>query len=169
MADGSINIVPELRLGAPILEDFAHIAKNMRTDEIAQFLAKTDLPYYTSDICARVAASIHGPSYVYVDRAGYPVLIGGFEPIRKGVYEAWLMGTDKAWDKYWRAFTKISKRLIAQMLDGDAHRIQTAALPSRLLSHHWYERLGMKNEGVQKAYCANGEDAVMFAIIRKAT
>ena len=166
MADGAANVTPQLRLGIPVLEDYAYVAKRMRKDEIEQFLAKTNLKNYEPDICARVAANMAGPSYVYVDRAGYPVLIGGFEPIRHGVYEAWLMGTDESWATYWRAFTKISKRMINELLDGAAHRIQTAALVTRPHAHLWYERLGMKNEGVQKAYCANGQDAVMFAITR---
>ena len=167
MADGCANVVPQLRLGIPVLEDYAYVAKRMRVDEIEQFLAKTNLKTYDSDTCARVAASITGPAYVYVDRSGYPVLIGGFEPLRHGVYEAWMMGTDEAWKKYWRSFTKIAKRMMADMFSDDAHRIQTAALTTRPLSHFWYERLGMKNEGVQKRYCANGQDAVMFAITKE--
>lgn len=167
MADGSMDVIPQLRLGIPVLEDYAYIAKRMRADEIKQFMAKANLSEYTPDICARVAAATSGAAYVYVDRSGYPVLIGGFEPLRHGVYEAWLMGTDEAWGKYWRSFTKISRRMMRDLLSAGAHRIQTAAITTRIQTHAWYERLGMINEGIQHAYCANGDDAVMFAMTRK--
>jgi hypothetical protein len=168
MADGSANVIPQLRLGTPILEDYAYIARHMRSDEVQQFMAITGMKTYSQDACARAMANMRGPSYVYVDRQNMPVLLGGFDPIRKGVYEAWLAGTDEAWSKYWRAFTKISLRMIDGMLKGDAHRIQTTALITRTHAHAWYERLGMKNEGVQKMYCADGQDAIRFAITKGA-
>jgi hypothetical protein len=80
-------MLPEIRLGTPIVEDFAYIARNMRADEVAQFLALTGLPEYVPDVAARGFIATQGPAFVMIDRDGLPVLAGGFQPVRQGVYE----------------------------------------------------------------------------------
>ena len=167
MADGGRQVVPMLRLARPLLEDFAYVAKRMRADERAQFVAMSGLPEYDADVCARAGANTPGASYAYVDRAGYPVLLGGFEPLRPGVYEGWHMATADGWERYGAAFHRLSIRLMNDLFAQGAHRIQTCALESRVLAHAWYERIGMKNEGVLAGYCTNGSNAVMFARTRK--
>lgn len=166
MADG--NHIPETRLGVPIVEDYCHIARHMRADEIAQYLALTGLPQYVPDVAARALLSSGGQAFVLVDRAGLPVLIGGFAPVRRGVFEGWLAGTEKGWTKHWRAMTKVCRRLMDDLFaQGDAHRIETFALASRVEAHAWYERsLLMPREGVMKGYFCDGQDAIVFARVK---
>lgn len=156
-----------LRLAKPLLQDYVYVAARMRDDERAQFCAMTGCAEYDAELCARAGAAATGPAWVYVDDAGLPVLLGGFEPQRNGVYEGWHMATQDAWAKHWRAFTKISVRLMDDLFANGAHRIQTCALISRTQAHRWYERaLGMACEGVQYGYFADGQDGVMFARVR---
>lgn len=156
-----------MRLSRPILEDFAYLARHMRADERAQFLALSGLPEYDPDVAARAIAATPGPTWVYIVD-GLPALLGGFEPIRPGVYEGWQMSTDEGWATHWRSFTKISIRLMDSLLADGAHRIQTCALASRTEAHHWYERIGMVNEGTLRGHCADGQNAVLFARTRSA-
>lgn len=167
MADGSQ--IPEIRVGAPVLEDFGHIARHMRPDEIAQYLALTGLPEYAPDVAARALAATPGSQFVMVDRAGLPVLIGGFAPVRRGVFEGWLAGTQDGWSQYWRAMTKVCRGLMEDLLtSGGAHRIETVALAARVAAHAWYERgLRMQSDGVMPGYFADGQDGVVFSLTRK--
>lgn len=157
-------IAPGFRLSAPLIEDFAYLAKRMRRDEIEQFLAYSGLTEYVPDIAARAFALTPGRSFVLVGPDDLPVLAGGFQPLTGGVYDGWMVGTDAGWEKHWRAITKTGRRLMDMMFADGAHRIQIASLASRTAAHAWYERsLHMTREGVLKRYCADGQDAVMFA------
>ncbi|MEN5115844.1 hypothetical protein ABE488_00705 [Luteimonas sp. TWI662] len=159
---------PAIRLGHPIVEDFAYLARRMRPDEIEQFLAFGGLHEYDADIAARAFAATPGPSYVFVGADGLPFLAGGFQPLRPGVFDGWLVGTLAGWEAHGFAITRICRRVIDQMLVDGAHRVQIAALASRTAAHDWYERgLGLQREGVLRAYCADGSDAVMFAKVRR--
>ena len=164
MADGNIRSLPDLRLGIPLVQDFAWLAERMRPDEIAQFLAYSGMSEYVPDIAARTFAMMGGPAFVFVDRQNMPVIAGGFAPVRTGVYDAWMAGTMDGWAKHWRAITKVCRHEMDRLLDADAHRIQICALATRTHAHQWYERgLHMTREGLHKGFCADGTDAVMFA------
>lgn len=159
--------LPAIRLGAPIVEDFCHIARHMRADEIDQYLALTGLPEYVPDVAARSLVASPGKTFVMVDRAGLPVLVGGFAPVRRGVFEGWLAGTDQGWATHWRAMTKVCRGLMDDLLANGAHRIETFALASRTAAHDWYERsLLMQREGVMKGYFSDGQDAIVFARVK---
>lgn len=160
--------IPAIRIGAPILEDYGWLARNMRPDEVEQFLAFSGLGSYDANVAARAFAMMPGAAYVLVDRDNRPILIGGFEPLRPGVYEGWLAGTMEGWGRHGFAITRICRRNIDAMLDGGAHRVQITALSSRALAHDWYIRgLGMECEGTLQGYAANGADAVVFAKVRR--
>lgn len=163
MADGSREVVPLLRLARPLLQDFVYVAARMRIDEREQFVAMAGTSDYDADLCARAGANTPGAHYAYVDRAGYPVLLGGFEPLRPGVYEGWHMATEGGWQKYGPLFHRLCIRLMDDVFASGAHRIQTCALESRTQAHRWYERIGMAREGVLAGYCTNGHSGVMFA------
>lgn len=152
-----------LRLAPPLLADFVRIAATMRPDERAQFVALSGLADYDAEAAARALTCITGPAWVAVDDDGRAVLAGGFDPLRPGVYEAWLAGSLEDWQAHGRSFTRICARAIKQLLAGGAHRIQTCALATRTEAHAWYEALGFVREGVLRGYGAHGEDFVMYA------
>lgn len=166
MADGG-HIATALRVAQPMLHDYSYLAARMRSDEMQQFIALSGMAEYDADIAARAIASIPGPTYVVLE-GDRPVLLGGFDPLRPRVYEAWLVGTDEAWGRHGHAFTRICRRAIEQMLHGDAHRIQVCALASRAAAHTWYERgLGLTREAYMTAHCANGDDAILFSRVKR--
>ncbi len=164
-------MTPEIRVGVPLVQDFARIAQDMRPDEIAQFKAFTGVPDYNPDVVARALIASPGPQFVLVDRDNLPVAVGGFEPIAPGVFETWGIGTLTGWGKHWRAITKQSRRQMERVFAAGAHRIQIISLASRVEAHHWYRHgLGMAFEGTLTSYCADGSDAVIHArTMRKET
>ena len=165
MADGS-HITTGLRLATPIVEDFAYLARRMRPDEIDQFLAFSGATEWSPDSAARELLAKRGASFVLVDPGNLPVVAGGFEPISRGVVEAWMLGTIDGWAEHWRRITTACRRLMDAQFANGVHRVQICALASRTKTHEWYERgLGMQREGVLRRYCADGSDAVMFSRI----
>lgn len=163
-------MVPEVRIAVPMLEDFGFIARNMRPDEIEQFLAMTGQPEYIADVAARTFANTPGETIALVGRDGLPFAVAGFLPLRPGVMQAWAAATMAGWDQHWRTMTKETIRRMNYLFSVGTHRIETTALASRLKAHHWYTHgLGMTQEGVQAAYCANGEDAITFSRVKEAT
>ena len=162
-----LQTIPAVRMGYPILEDFAYLARHMRPDEIDQFCAMTGVGEYNADIAARSLAAIPGYAWVLVGADGLPFLVGGFQPIRPGVYEGWLAGTMEGWQRHGFAITRICRRQMDALLREGAHRVQIPALASRVAAHAWYERgLGMTREGRMPGYCADGRDAEMFGKVR---
>ena len=155
-----------LTLAVPMVSDAACLAHRMRKDEIAQFLAVHGLSHYDPEQAARTFLATPGESYVMLDASNMPVLMGGFLPIRPGVFEGWQVGTDEHWAKHWRQICKVSRRMIdGFFMRDDVHRVQVCAVASRESSTFmWYERgLGLQREALIRRYCGNGEDAIMFA------
>lgn len=167
MADGCRDLLPEIRVSVPLVQDFAYLAERMRPDEIEQFVAFTGADRYEPNVAARSYVMAGGLAYALVDRANRPVAVGWFDELRPGVWETCGIGTMDGWAKHWRAITKESRRRMQQLFDGGAHRIQIISLATRTDAHRWYEQgLGMQFEGTLRGYCANGADAVLHAITR---
>lgn len=168
--DGTPHMeIPEVRIGTPLVEDFAYLARRMRPDEIAQFLALTGQKEYHPDFAARAFLMTPGMSFVLVDRANLPFCAGGFEEVRPGVWQTWMVGTMEGWAKHWRAITKHSRKTMDFLFNEQgARRIQTYALASRKDAHEWYAR-GLKQEfeGLHRQFFADGQDAVCYARVRE--
>jgi hypothetical protein len=158
-----------LRLVRPTLMDLAYLAVHMRGDEIEQYLALTGADTYDADTAARGFAAIPGVSFALVAPDDLPVCAGGFEQVRPGVWQTWMVGTDDGWARYWRGMTKHTRRVMDALLAADGNRrIQTNALATRRAAHEWYRRgLGMQDEGVWRSFGVHGEDVMCFARVRE--
>lgn len=170
MADGT---APDLRarLVPPLLGDIIRLSREMREDERAQWCALNGFDEYDPEVAAQsIIATLSPVSFALVDGQGFPIVVGGFDEVRRGVWQSWMIGTDAGWAKHWRAITRASRSSMDTLLASDrAHRIQTHALASRAAAHGWYRRgLGMTFEGTQRRYFANGEDAVCYVRIKEA-
>lgn len=146
------------------LADFAFIAPQLRADEVEQFMAMTGAYVYDPDVAARTFSAITGPAWALVAGDGRPYLLGGFQQVRPGVANVWLMGTEAGWATHWRTITKTVKRVLRDMLEGAFHRIELVVLASRIQTMGWYSRLGFEREGVMKGWFANCSDAVAFSM-----
>lgn len=167
MADGG-QIIAGVRLTVPIVEDFAYLARRIREDEKAQWLALTGARTYEPDDCARNCVMLQGQKFVLVDGSDLPIVAGGFEEVRPDVFQTWMIGTDAGWAQHWRAITMHSRRLMQRLLDQGARRLQTYALASRTKAHQWYERgLRQQYEGTLRQFYADGQDAVLYARVRE--
>ncbi len=157
-----------VNLCIPTLYDYLWIAERMREDEREQFCAFTGMMQYDANVAARAYVNTPGVAYALADGRGLAFAIGGFEPVRPGVYATWGIGTPEGWANYGWAITRECRRRFKAYFASDAHRIELTALASRTQAHDWYERgLGMRREGVHTHYAADGSDAITFAATRE--
>lgn len=157
-----VAMAAALQLLVPRVSDLVEIAHAMRADERAQFVALSGAPAYDPDAAVRAFLGYAGAVFMLADAQRRPVVVGGFEPARPGVFDVWQAGTDAGWAQHGRSITRWSGRLIRDVLKGGAHRLQVTALASRTQAHAWYEALGFECEGVRRGYCADGQDAITF-------
>lgn len=166
MADGNAIVIPQVRIGTPLVEDWAYLARAMREEERAEVAAITGRPY-SADAAAQTFITVQGLKYVLVGRDNLPLAAGCFEHVRPGVLETWGIGTPEAWGSAWRTITKVCRRQMDELFETGTHRIQIVSGADRAQAHAWYERgLLMQREGVLHRYFADGSDAVMHARVR---
>lgn len=120
---------------------------------------------YSADDAARQAANFPGPAWCF-DAEGQPIVVGGFIPMRPGVYRAWFYATSVAWERHGRGVSRIVRKLIASMLVEQAHRIEVVTLADRSRARRWYETIGLRFESLMVKYGVYGEDAVTYVATR---
>lgn len=149
----------------PNLLDLLGVCHRMPDDEKEQYEAFFGLKYDPNEFAARLSLS-QGPSWLLCDDEK-PIAAAGFELIRKGVWQDWMVSTPEAWSEAnWRGTTRYVRKAMNVMLETDAHRLQCVSLRSRIRAHEWYRVLGLRQEGVLEAYGVDGQDAIMFARLR---
>lgn len=149
----------------PNLIDIFQVCHEMMPDEREQYEAFNGAPYDALNFSARLSL-LTGPAWaLFEDKK--PIAIAGFEELRRGVWQDWMVSTPAAWEpRNWRGTTRHVKKTMDAMLKSGAHRLQCVSLRSRIQAHRWYQVLGLRQEGVLEAYGVEGQDALMFARLR---
>lgn len=155
------------QLVTPLLVDFVYVCQRLPEDQRRQWTALSfQGEPYDPDRAAIALAAKCCPKWCLVHPDGTPIAIGGYDMIREGVFQDWLIGTEEGWRDHWRAITKACNRVMKRMLETEAHRLQCVALADRTMAHKWFRSVGLKYEGTLRGYGYNGEDAVMYARTR---
>lgn len=151
------------------LIDALKVCFDMPQDEREQYEAfSLDGSKYDPEQAAVEFFARTGPKWTLCDGTD-PIAIAGFDYLRNGVWQDWMVSTPKAWDKqHWFHTTRQVRRVMDSMLGEVAHRLQCISLRSRIHAHEWYGVLGLRQEGVLEAYGVSGEDALLFSRVRKA-
>jgi hypothetical protein len=152
-------------LYTPTLGDLMLLCSKARPDEIEQYEALVGEEWDTEKV-----AVDHwqrpGVKFVLV-ADGKPIVAGGFDPVIPGVLQSWMVGTMDTWESHWRSITKYSRRIMDELLESGARRLQTCVLTSRYETCEWYKRgLKMEFEGTFRRYGAHGESMDLYARIR---
>lgn len=149
----------------PSLSDLLLVCDRLCDDERRQYEAFNGLKY-DRDRLALALATKTGPSWVLCADLR-PICAAGFDYIRPGVWQDWMVNTPEAFGRNWRTTTKHVRRVMDAMLDQDGtHRLQCVSLSTRTDAHRWYKVLGLAPEGTLRAYGSNGEDAIMFSRVK---
>lgn len=160
-----LNIQTQV-LSKPLLLDYVYITHRLPYDQQRQWEALTGTPFEAERMALSLASRL-GPRWALIDTDETPLAIGGYEMLREGVWQDWLIGTEDAWRTRWRSITKHCRRMMDLMLRHEAHRLQTIALAERTAAHKWFGALGLEYEGTLRGYGYNGEDCVIYSRVRK--
>ena len=88
---------------------------------------------------------------------------GGIVPMWHGVFEGWVIGSNKIWDHPIMAARTIRKGLDQLYQDNNIVRLQTAVRADFPMGVKFAKWLGFKNEGLMKKYDMEGKDFYRFA------
>lgn len=145
------------------LLDIVGVCTHLIPEDRVQYEAFTGRPY---EIDAAAVGHWHfaGPKFTaFVDDR--PIVVGGYVPVRPGVYNSWFLSTPEAWRT--PGVTTITRQIIAGMLQNGAHRLETVCLASRADTRRWYEKIGLRFETTLEKYGARGEDAACHIATRE--
>lgn len=154
-----------LILRDPNLVDTALCAMNLREDDRAQWYAFTGYDY-SADAVALECWNYPGPKWAICGEDGLPLAVAGCRLMRIGVYQSWFLSGTELWT-HGKAVTEITRKVMLEMLDTGAHRIETLCLASRKDARRWYEDVGLHFEAEFKHYGTSGETAVQYVITRR--
>lgn len=150
----------------PTLVDILQVCVNMQPSEREQFEASYGEPYDPYRFSAEVALMV-GPKWLMCV-GDEPIVVGGYQRLRPGVFQDWMVSTPKAWERpIWFGVTRHARRIMDAMLENGAHRLQCISLASRIEAHKWYSVLGFDSGVPLRGYGANGEDMLMFSRVQK--
>lgn len=153
-----------LQLTRPLVQDCLAIAAALPLDEQRQYLATTGERDYDPQNAARALLTMPGLVHCAVAEDGQPLAIGGFQMLRLGVWQGWMVVRAEAWPTHGAALTRVARALQADQLSrADCHRIEVLSTRERTHAHQWYvDGLGMHLEGTRAHYFADGSDALVF-------
>lgn len=146
----------------PSLTVLEYLCARARPDEVEQYAALTFGPYDPE--AAAVAFWRSGKWALAVAHpSGEPAAAGGYEEVAPGVWQSWMVGTEKGWREMWVDIHRATRFLTETLVDsGLARRLQTTALAKRAEARKWYERLGLQYEGTMRGFAAGGEDVAFY-------
>lgn len=159
-----------LKLVRPLVQDCLAIAAAMPPDEQRQYLATVGAKVYDAQDAARELLRMPGTMHCITTLDGRPVAIGGFQRMRPGVWQCWMVAGADVWPIYGRALTRLSRaQQQLQLQREDCHRIEVLATRERTHAHDWYVHgLGMELEGPRRRYLADGSDVLVFTLTKEA-
>lgn len=146
-------------------EDLLRVCGNLRAEEIEQNIALSDVDVLDPVELAIQHWQLSGIK-VTIMKDDQPLVCAGWIETSKGVWTSWMCGTQYAWDNHGVSITRISRRVMAMLIDSGAKRLEGSCLEKRVKVCHWFQKgLKMQLEGVRRAAGKNGENLAEFAMI----
>ena len=152
----------------PNMMDLLKLCSRPRKDDVDQYIELSgkqwDVDEVANDLYSRI-----GLKFVLLDDDNEPLVAFGLDEILPGVWQTWMIGSQGAWDKHWRAITRNCRKIMNGLMENErVRRIQTIALVSRVETCKWYERgLKMSQESIAKGFGVTGQDIVCYVRLRE--
>jgi len=148
----------------PLLTDLIQVVAQMDDSQREQWAAFNDAEFNVDDVAAGLHLSA-GPKWVVLHDER-PIVVGGFTPVRAGVYRDWMAYAPEAFILHWRSVTKLARTYVRHMMQ-HAHRLECVCLASRLGEvDAWYRFVGYSREGDQRRAGVHGEDLAVYSRVR---
>ena len=144
----------------PLTWDDANLlAFTMRDDDVREIMALRRAEYRHE--FAGECAALGG--WCCKDERGVPVAMGGVAEHWPGVGNAWMVATDDI-GRHGVEISKAAKAVLEQ--HSHLHRIQAYSADFHAVSHRWLEAIGFRRGAVVPKLGKNGEDFIIFEIVR---
>lgn len=147
------------------LIDTALCALKLVQEDREQWEELTGRPY-DADAIALECWGYAGPKWAICDEEGMPLAAAGCRLMRPNVYQSWFLSGEELWT-HGKKVTEITRKVMLQMLETGAHRIETLCLERRQKTRAWYVQVGLHFEAEFVNYGATGAGAVQYAIYGK--
>lgn len=141
------------------LDDANIIAFNMRAGDVREIMAmrRDEYRHEFAEECM-----IWG-GWCCKDTRGVPYAMGGVVEHRPGVGTAWMVATEDV-SRHGIEVTKAAK--LELVTHKNLHRIQAYSADFHKVSHPWLESLGFKRGHTVRKLGKNGENFILFEIVR---
>lgn len=154
-----------LILRPPTLIDIGLCAHRLIEEDRQQWTELTGSEYDPNMVAAE-CWEYRGPRWVICTTTdSMPLAVAGIRRMRPYVGQSWFLSTDELW-KHGRAVTDITRKVMLETIEFQAHRIETLCLASRTKARSWYEAVGLHFEAEFRKYGAMGADFVQYAVLR---
>lgn len=155
-----------LILRDPNLVDTALCAMNILVADREQWELLTGQPYDYNAVAIE-CWTYPGPKWAICTEDGMPLAVAGCRRMRPHVYQSWFLSGTELWT-HGKKVTEVTRKVMLEMLSGDAHRIETLCMAYRKDARAWYEAVGLHFEAEFKNYGVSGATAVQYVITRRA-
>lgn len=143
--------------------DVAHVARNMRPSDVAEFLAVS--PAANADELADLLLDRYGghPGAIAVEIDGEPICIGAGLEGRPNVVTLLFFATPRFAEAAVGVTRFVTRNLFPRYRTAGVHRIEAISIEGYTDAHRWIEILGLRREAVLQGFGKNGEAFHQFA------
>lgn len=146
------------------LEHAQYITNHMAKDDLAEILATHWLD--TTEGFAEQCVNTNGLKLCALADDGTPVAMGGIAFFMPKVGTAWMVGTERMIEKRLEV-TRYCKNAVNNSINSNIiHRVHAFASGLHYRTHPWLEAIGLKREAVLHKWGKNGEDFILFSLVR---
>lgn len=94
---------------------------------------------------------------------GFPIGAAGFDYVTANVLRSWMIVTSDS-PRHWAEITRTSRAVMDGLLSVEGiTRLETWCLADRAQARAWYEKLGLKLDGVLPRYGRSGEAVAIYS------
>jgi hypothetical protein len=150
-----------MKLAKADLGSLLYVCRNLRADDAAEVFATrwNDDP---DELAAQAFQTWGRFNWVAFGDDGIPIASVGAVPSWNGVWQGWMMATDR-FPEIGKHLTKWMRQvMIPAVVEAGCHRAEARSAASHSLAHRWMEMLGAKPESVLRRYGREKQDFVLF-------
>lgn len=152
-----------LVLEKPTLEDIRRVVANVAVEDRREWDTTHLGGWSCNTVEATLALYMDGIAHVFRESDGTAFCLSGFQVVAPGVARSWTIRTD-AWKRHLVECTRVSRKVIARLLESGAARRVEAWCPA--WAERWPQALRLEKEAVLRQYANDGTDVVVWSRVK---
>lgn len=152
-----------LMLEKPSVKDIEYVVRNAAPEDQREWGSTHFGGWSCNTIATTIALYMDGIAHVFREADGTPFCLSGFHMEAPGVARSWTIRTE-AWKRHLVTCTRVSRQVIARLLEADTVRRLEAWCPA--WAERWPRALGLEKEAVLRHYASDGTDIVIWSRVK---